>query len=134
VHVCVGESGGRAGSEGGGQQRAGFRTQDAAALGGGRGQQRRVVLAQQGAQFVVRAGALSHLPSHPDLPQAVAAADGRLGRPSTPPRSRPAPCSGWGGRLRVTDLAAQLGATGRHRSSAQTPDRWTVVAKMLPQR
>ena len=53
---------------------------------------------------------------------------------TSPPRSRPAPCSGWGGRLRVTDLAAQLGATGRHRSSAQTPDRWTVVAKMLPQR
>ena len=34
----------------------------------------------------------------------------------------------------LADLAAQLGATGRHRSSAQTPDRWTVVAKMLPQR
>ena len=30
------------------------------------------------------------------------------------------------GRLMVTDLAAQLGATDRHRTSAQTPNRWTV--------
>ena len=70
------------------------------------------------------------------LPQAVAAADGRLGRAEQDLTAKVAPgtSSGWGGRLRVTDLAAQLGATGRHRSSAQTPDRWTVVAKMLPQR
>ena len=62
--------------------------------------------------------------------------DGRLGRAEQDLAAKVAPgtSSGWGGRLRVTDLAAQLGATGRHRSSAQTPDRWTVVAKMLPQR
>ena len=75
-------------------------------------------------------------PLHPALPQAAAAADGRLGRAEQDLAAKVAPgtSSGWGGRLRVTDLAAQLGATGRHRSSAQTPDRWTVVAKMLPQR
>ena len=59
VHVRVGELGGHAGSKGGGKLRAGFRARDAAALGGERGQQGRVVLAQQGAQLVVRAGALS---------------------------------------------------------------------------
>lgn len=73
-------------------------------------------------------------PLHPALPQAAAAADGRLGRAEQDLAAKVAPGTLLGLRLRVTDLAAQLGATGRHRSSAQTPDRWTVVAKMLPQR
>jgi hypothetical protein len=68
------------------------------------------------------------------LPQAVAAADGRLGRAEQDLAAKVALGTLLGLRLMVTDLAAQLGATGRHRSSAQTPDRWTVVAKMLPQR
>ena len=89
-----------------------------------------------GCRLAAQAGTFSALRVTTALPQAVAAADGRLGRAGQDLAAKAAPgtSSGWGGRLRVTDLAAQLGATGRHRSSAQTPNRWTVVAKMLPQR
>jgi hypothetical protein len=86
------------------------------------------------AALAAQAGTFSALPCTTALPQAVAAADGRLGRAEQDLAAKVALGTLLGLRLMVTDLAAQLGATGRHRSSAQTPDRWAVVAKMLPQR
>jgi len=75
-------------------------------------------------------------PLHPALPQAVAAADGRLGRAEQDHAAKVAPGTllGLGREAEGHRPRGAAGATGRHRSSAQTPDRWTVVAKMLPQR
>jgi len=61
------------------------------------------------AALAAQAGTFYALPRTAALTQAVAAADGQLGRAEQDHAAKVAPgtSSGWGGRLRVTDLAAQ---------------------------
>jgi hypothetical protein len=88
------------------------------------------------AALAAQAATFSALRVTTALPQAVAAAAGsaRPGRAGPHRQGRARHLLGLGREAEGHRHRGAARCDRRHRSSAQTPDRWTVVAKMLPQR